>query len=111
MENQTAQPKRPSPVTVETQFENIPRITFTISATGQTGNTVATNNKVRLMHGRIYKLPVNTDKDSDTFSGLKEYSDLADKILVRFIKDGMAHVVPLQNNVVIESGKRLCVIW
>ena len=111
MEEKQAQPKRPTPVTVETQFDNSPRITFMISATGQTGNTVATNDKVRLMHGRVYKLPVNTDKDSDNYSGLKEYSNLADKILVRFVKDGMAHVVPIQNNVVIESKERLCVIW
>ena len=103
--------QRPTPIQVDTKFEDVSRITFTIAATGQTGNTVATDKKVRLMHGRVYKLPVNTDVDSDDRSLIKEYSDLADKILVRFIKNGMAHVVPLQNNVVIESSKRLCVIW
>lgn len=105
------QPKRPSPTTVQTTFENISRITFTIAATGQTGNTVATDKKVRLIHGRVYKIPVNTDIDSDNRSLIKVYSELADKILVRIVKNGMAHVVPLQNNVVIESSKRLCVIW
>ena len=109
-ENQTVK-KRPSPVQVETVFENIPRISFIIAATGQTGASVPTDKKVRLIHGRIYKLPVNTDADSDKFTAIKVYSDLADKISVRFVKDSMAHIVPLQNNVVIESSKRLCVIW
>ena len=109
-ENQTVK-KRPSPIQVETAFENVSRVSFIIAATGQTGTSVPTDKKIRLIHGRIYKLPVNADADSDKFTAIKVYSDLADKISVRFVKDHMAHVVPLQNNVVIESRKRLCVVW
>lgn len=103
-----------TPVFIYTNFGNkTQNVQFTIIATGQTGNTSITAGKIRLIYGRIYFLPINSDKDidSDNFANLKIFSDMADKIDVRYINNSYAAIIPLQNNIIILDNTRLCVLW
>lgn len=88
-------------------------VQFTIIATGQTGNTSITGGKLRLIYGRIYFLPIDAapEINSDNFANLKMFSDLADKIDVRFINNQFAAIIPLQNNIMLSDDTRLCVLW
>ena len=111
MDNQESKQERPQPVEIKATFAEITKVRYTISATGQSHAAVASNQSLRMMHGRIYSIPINSEIDSDVYAGIKVYSDLADKIDVRYVKDGFASVIPLQNNTTIKSDQQLCVVW
>lgn len=110
--NNNVSPKQP--VFVNTTFgsKTIP-IHFTIIATGQTSTTSVTGGKLRMIYGRIYFLPVNIDKNinSDDYPNIKIFSDIADKIDVRYVLNGYAAIIPIQNNVMISDQTRLCILW
>ena len=103
-----------SPVFIYTKFGNTTTtINFVITATGQYGKTSATGGKLRLIHGRIYFLPITADESvsSDNYSNVKIFSDMGDKIDVKFVNKGYAAVLPLQNNINLLDNTRLCVLW
>ena len=103
-----------TPVFIHTKFGNTTTtINFLITATGQYGKTSATGGKLRLIHGRIYFLPINTEEtvSSDNYPNIKIFSDMGDKIDVKFVNKGFAAVLPLQNNINLLDNTRLCVLW
>ncbi len=89
--------------------EPITQIGYLLSATGETSKTTVTNGKLHMMQGRIYYIPVTTNADSDNYQ-IKIMSDIADKIDVRFVKDGFVCIVPLQHNVILRNGQRVCLL-
>lgn len=102
------------PIFVHTDFGNKTQpVQFTIIATGQVSNTSITGGKLRLIYGRIYFLPIDTNKDitSDNFANIKIFSDISGKIDVRYISNGYAAILPLQNNITLVDKTRLCVLW
>lgn len=109
MENNNQQP-----VYVHTKFgNNTITVQYLITATGQYGNTSASGGKLRLIFGRIYFLPTNIDEEisSDHYGNIKVFSDMADKVDVKFVAKGHAAILPLQNNVTIQDNTRLCALW
>ena len=103
-----------SPVFIHTKFGNKTQpVQFTIIATGQSGTTSITGGKLRLIYGRIYFLPIDakTSTNSDDFANIKMFSDMADKVDVRYINNGFAAIIPLQNNIMLSDETRLCVLW
>ena len=103
-----------TPIFIKTKFGSKTQpVQFTIIATGQTGNTSISGGKLRLIYGRIYFLPIDTDKsiNSDDFANMKMFSDMSDKIDVRYINNQYAAIIPLQNNIMLSDDTRLCVLW
>jgi len=106
--------KEINPIFVHTHFgKKTQQIEFVITATGQTGTTSASDGKMRLIYGRIYSIPINIDHNinSDNYSNMKIFSDMADKIDIRYITNGHAVIIPLQNNINLFDNTRLCVMW
>ncbi|MFW6242608.1 MAG: hypothetical protein ACOC2W_00455 [bacterium] len=113
--NSKEAPSNPEgPVFVHTHFGNKTQpVQFTIIATGQTSNTSITGGQLRLIYGRIYFLPIDIDKSisSDEFANIKIFSDISSKLDVRYISNGYAAILPLQNNIMLTDKTRLCVLW
>lgn len=82
-----------------------------VTATGQTITLVAAGNKFNLSFGRMYFIKINSDVDSDKFEHLKVLSDMADKIDVKYVKNGYALVSPLIHGIVLKNKDRLCIVW
>lgn len=103
-----------NPVFIHTKFGTKTQpVQFTIIATGQNGKTSISGGKLRLIYGRIYFIPIdaNSTVSSDAYANMKIFSDMADKIDVRYINNSYAAIIPLQNNITITDGARICVLW
>ncbi len=87
----------------------IMQIGYILNPTGETNMVTVTNGKLHMMQNRTYYIPVATDVDSDLYS-IKVPSEVADKFDVRFVKDRFACVVPLQHNIIIRDGQRICIL-
>ena len=92
---------------------NAVTVDFTVAATGQTNKMVAANGKLQLMSGKFYMIPINCDPiiDSDNFANVKVYSDVAELFDIRYIKKGIACVMPLRHNITLTHDQRLCVLF
>jgi len=92
---------------------NAVSVDFAVAATGQTNKMVAANGKLQLMSGKFYMIPVNCDPeiDSDNFANVKIYSDVAQLFDVRYVKNGIACVMPLRHNITLSHDQRLCVLF
>ena len=101
----------PDNIPIFTKFEkNTIQVEYTVNATGQEDKIIASNRSLKMMHGRSYRVPItNTEINSDT-RNIKVFSDIADYIDVRFVKNGFACVTPLRHNITINDGQRLCVL-
>ena len=82
-----------------------------VSALNHNDTVVATNKELRLIQNKFYYIPVSETVNSDDYDNLKIFSDMADIIDVRHIKDGIACVMPLKHNILLSDGDRLCAIW
>jgi hypothetical protein len=103
--------KKFPPVTVHATLEGVVSVPFTINATGQNSNSNTDEGCIRLIHGRTYYIPVDTDADSDSYGNLKIFSNVADKIDIRFVKQKFCAIIPIQHNVKIQHGQQLCILW
>lgn len=101
------------PSTIHVKFKsNTDQIKIISKATSEKSTVAAANRKIRLINGRLYFIPVDNENiDSDKYGSMKQYSETADKFIVRYIKDGFACVDPIQHNVLVENEQRLCVLW
>ena len=91
-------------------FENnaVP-INCIISASNTKYSVLATNKELRLLQNRFYFIPITPDNiDSDNFRNIKIFSDMADQIDIRYIKDGLACIRALKHNILIKDKQRLC---
>jgi len=84
-----------------------------ITATGYHDKIAASGRELRLLQNRLYMIPVDCDKNvnSDDWTDIKVMSDMSSLIDVRYIKDGLACVMPLTHNVKIRQGNRLAILW
>jgi hypothetical protein len=88
--------------------DTIVELGYVFLATNEQNVIKASNGRVNLLQGRMYYIPINNlTINSDTFN-IKIHSDVADRIDVRFVKDGFACVVPIRHNVVLKTGEKLC---
>ena len=79
-------------------------------ATGEQNVLSASNGMVHLLQGRMYYVPIGReDIDSDQFN-IKVHSDIADRFDIRYVKDGLAAVVPIRHNAILKNGERLCIL-
>ena len=102
----------PVPTTVHVKFEtNGDQVKFVLQATNQENHVIAANKKLQLIQGRMYYVPVDTDADSDEYGNMKIYSDISEKIDIRYVKNSHACVIPLKHNIFIENNQTLCVLW
>lgn len=102
------------PITVNIKLDkHSVYVDYVIAATNQSEKVIAANKEIRLMHGRFYMVPVYCDPsvDSDNFGYMKVFSDVADIIDVRYVKNGVACIMPLAHNIVLKDGQRLCALW
>lgn len=90
--------------------ETITKVGYVLNPTGETNYTSVINGKIRLMQNRTYYIPIDTDVDSDEYF-IKVPSEIAEKIDVRFVKDGYACVIPLQHNISLRNGQRICFLY
>jgi len=108
--NVVSQPTKPT--TIHIYFEtNSDRISIRSKATGEKSTVVAANKKLHLIHGRLYFIPVDSKVNSDEYGNIKEFSQTTEKFDIRYVKDGVACVDPIQHNAIIEDGQQLCVLW
>ena len=96
---------------INANFGNeIVEIGYTFLATGEQNVLSASNGMVHLLHGRMYYVPIGkNDIDSDNYN-IKVHADVADRFDIRYIKDGLAAVVPIRHNTILKNGERLCVL-
>lgn len=88
--------------------ENITEIGYVFLATNEQNIIKVSNGRINLLQGRMYYVPINNQNiNSDQFN-IKIHSDVADRIDVRFVKDGFACVVPIRHNVTLKTGEKLC---
>ena len=104
---------KPKSATIHVKFRSSSdQIEIKSKATGETNKVAAANRRIRLIHGRLYLIPVdNTEVDSDEYGNIKQYSETSDKFEVRYVKNGVACIDPILHNALIENGQRLCIIW
>lgn len=81
---------------------------YILLATNEQNVVTVSNGRINLLQGRMYYIPINDSNiNSDAFN-IKIHSDVADRIDVRFVKDGFACVVPIRHNVILKTGEKLC---
>lgn len=98
--------------TIQIDLTDCDLVEFETAATGQKSKQKTEGKNIRLLSGRIYKLPVNNKTiDSDLFNILKVYSNSANRIDVRYVKNGYACVIPLQHGVILKHDEHLCSIF
>lgn len=105
-------PQDEYPIYIKSDFgETISEIGYIFLATNEQNVVPISNGKISLLHGRMYYIPINnTQIDSDLYT-IKVHSDVADRIDVRFVKDGFACVIPIRHNASIKNGEKLCVLF
>ncbi|MCF7910836.1 hypothetical protein K9L16_04145 [Candidatus Pacearchaeota archaeon] len=83
------------------------------AATNCREKIVAANKQIRLLQNRFYFIPVDCDEriDSDNYSGIKIYSTQADKIDVRYVKNGFACLISMKHNVKLYDDELLAVLY
>jgi len=78
---------------------------YILLATNEQNVVTVSNGRINLLQGRMYYIPINDSNiNSDAFN-IKIHSDVADRIDVRFVKDGFACVVPIRHNVILKTGE------
>jgi hypothetical protein len=99
-------------ISVKVNFPDVgARVTAISQATGQSDELIAANGRLKLISGRFYYVPVEPVVNSDEFEHMKIMSKIADKIDVKFVKDGLACIMPLQNGIDLMQGTDLCILW
>jgi hypothetical protein len=83
------------------------KVTYIATLNGEIGYIKLTENKLYLLRGRVYKIPVNTLLKLDDFYMIKIKGLLKELIDVRNIENGIATVVPIIHNVVIKDNMEL----
>jgi len=103
--------KTTNPISISSDFNTgITEVGYEFLATGERNVVTVSNGKIYMLQGRQYYIPVNvTDIDSDNYN-IKVYSEAADRFDVRYIRDGLAAIVPIRHNTILRSGERLCVL-
>ena len=103
--------KSKNQIYINANFGNeIIEIGYIFLATGEQNILSASNGMVHLLQGRMYYVPMGReDIDSDQFN-IKVHSDIADRFDVRYVKDGLAAIVPIRHNAILKNGERLCVL-
>jgi hypothetical protein len=99
----------PKNVFILANFSNaIVEIGYIFLATNEQNIITASNGRINLLQGRMYYIPINNQIiNSDQFN-IKIHSDVADRVDIRFVKDGFACVVPIRHNVILKTGEKLC---
>ncbi len=98
--------------TVHVKYKtNCDKLEITNKATQEKNTIVAANKTLRLIHGRLYFIPVDLEINSDEYGNIKQYSETSDKFKIRYIKNGVACIDPIQHNTVLNDGQKLCIIW
>lgn len=105
-------PARNQPATVHVKFiGTTEHVQIKSKATGEMNKVAAANKKIRLIHGRLYFIPVDQKINSDEYGNIKQYSETSDKFEVLYVKDGVACIDTILHNALIEDGQRICIIW
>jgi hypothetical protein len=89
--------------------EEIIEVGYVFLANGEQNVVSISNGKINMMQGRQYYIPVDNTVDSDDYN-IKVHSDAADRFDVRFVKDGLAAIVPIRHNALLKTGERLCIL-
>jgi hypothetical protein len=106
--------ERPSFINVVVDFPKPATPVDCVSAATNTRDKiVASNKQIRLLQNRFYFIPVNVDFNisSDDYANIKVYSEKAENIDVRYIKEGKACIISLKHNVKIRQGELLAVMY
>ena len=89
---------------------NIIDIGYIVSATNQENIVSVSNGKINLLQGRLYYIPIdNSEINSDNYN-IKMQCDMADRIEIKFIRDGFACVIPIRHNVILRNQEKMCVL-
>lgn len=83
------------------------KINFVTLANGEVGFLKLSENKLNLIRGRIYKIPVNTTEKLDDYNLLKLIGKVAENLEIRNIENGIAIVMPIVHNTIIHDGMEL----
>ena len=94
-------------IDIKVDFKESQQITFILTSTGQKNITCVSDEHLCMMLGRLYYIPVNTKLDSDNYY-LKVLGNIADQIDVRYIRDGIACILPLRHNIKLIIGQQIC---
>jgi hypothetical protein len=94
--------------TIQTNFTDGNQIEYKLSATGEKSVCCIAEGVLKMMLGRLYYVPVNSEINTDE-KDFKILSDVSEKLDIRYIKNKIACVVPLQHNIKLEKNQDLCI--
>jgi hypothetical protein len=96
---------------IVTDFTDCNSIGYIFNSTGEKNVSKIIDGKIQMMQGRTYYIPIkNKEIDSDDEFSIRVLSNFADKIDVRFVKQGFACVIPLHHNTILRSGQEICTL-
>ncbi len=103
--------KSKNSIYINANFGNeITEIGYIFLATGEQNVLSASNGMVHLLLGRMYYIPIGKDDINSDDYNIKVHSDIADRFDIRYVKDGLAAVVPIRHNTILKNGEKLCVL-
>lgn len=86
------------------------KLNYTMCATGDRGTVISTNRKSLLSIGRIYEIPISFTGSMDSYNVVKLYGEYAEKIDVKNVRDGLAIIQPLINNIAIQDEDEIGIL-
>lgn len=98
-------------IQINTDFKDGQAISYKLSATGEKSICCVVKNNLKMLSGRLYYVPVDTEEDSDKYSNIQVFSKVSEKIDIRYIQNKIACIIPLQHNVEISISEKLCTLW
>lgn len=84
---------------VKISITGSPRIHYVTTTTGEKGTLKIIENRITLLRGRIYYIPIDTEETLDNNNVFKTFGEINEKIDVRNIEKGFAAIVPIIHNV------------
>jgi len=109
-----SEPVHPASVHIKVCFPKSATPVDCVSATtGQSDKIVAANKQLALLQNRFYFIPVDCDItiNSDEYSVIKVYSEYAAAIDVKYVKNGVACIMPLKHNFKIRQDMVIAILF
>ena len=99
------------PIYINAKFsDQIIEIGYTFLATGEQNILSVSNGRMNLLQGRLYYIPIDKGNINSDEYNIKVHSDASSRFDIRFVRDGLAAVVPILHNAILKTGERLCVL-
>lgn len=92
---------------VRISIKDSPRIHYTTTATGEKGTLKIIEDRITLLRGRVYYIPIDNKEALDDNNIFKTFGKINEQIDVRNIENGFAAIVPVVHNIQLKNGMEI----